>query len=489
MNTTRSLLVGSARTPSAVVSALLRSSRLLCLALLLPFVATAKLPAVTESKLGNGLTVLTRFDRSVPLCAVRFVSRAGSRYDPAGAEGTASLLSDTLMLGAGTRSEADLDRELERNGAVLDAVVGNKSLVVSGDVPTIGAGGLPALLELLADVVTVPTFPAGPVERARERALAGLRRVSDDRLSLAERAFAATVFAAHPYGRPADGSLASVASLTPAALKAFHASWVRPERSILGLAGDCDPKVVAGVLKKRFGAWVAPGAVPTEPALPPVAEVPPRLVLVDTGDATLNQAQLRIGAPLRRTYSDPEYLAYHVSAEVLGGDFSARLNDELRVKAGLTYGAKWLYQLDDSVSRAGYVWTFTGLRDAVRAVDLSFDTVDAYRKGAATEAELTRVKSRLAKAFPFRFETNGQVLAELLQLWLDNRPREVLETYPERVAALDAAALDAVDADVDLSRATVGVVGNTSARAELEALAQRRGLAFSVLTLEELGLR
>lgn len=452
--------------------------------------AAAKVPDVAESRLGNGLVVLQRNDRSVPLCAVRLAVRAGSRYDPKDAEGTASLLSDTLLLGAGGKSEAQIDKELERRGAVLDAGVSNEVLVLSGDVPTVDSAALPALLDLLADVVLAPSFPEAPVLRARERALAGLRAVSDDRSALADRAFAAAVYgAAHPYARPADGSLASLGRVGVAELQAFHAAWVRPERAILGIAGDCDPKVVAASLKKRFGAWKGAGAAPAEPALPPVPATPGQLVLVDTEDPTLNQAQIRLGVPIRRGFDDPQYLAYHVSAEVLGGDFSARLNDELRVKAGLTYGAKWIYGFDDEVSRAGYVWTFAGLRDAARAVDLAYDTVAAYRSGSAGADELTRVKNRLVKAFPFRFETNAQLLAERIQLWIDHRSPDVLTTYPDRVSALDAAALDAVDADFDLSSATLVVVANAAARPDLEALAQRRGLSFKLLSLAELGLR
>lgn len=498
----------------------MKTTLLLSLLIALPASAKTVVPPVETFKLPNGLTVMLREDHSVPLVSVSFRGRAGSGLDPAGKEGLAFLTAETLLYGTATLTEQQIDETTERLGADVGSTAGIEGFYVHGSVPTIDAGAMEQLLRIVADVLQHPSFPTEGVEKVRARVLGTLQGLVDDRAELASRAFAAKVFAGHLYGRPTSGTLASLAAITRDDMVEFHASAVVPDEAALGLAGDFEPKKLKPFLKMLFGdpkwgqvcppggkcyractrpkgesrceAFRTPKGGEIQNALLRIPSAPDqkgtRIVLVDTGDASLNQAQIRLGAPIGRIFANPGWHAHLLATQILGGDFTARLNARLRVKEGLTYGARYGVDYDDIRSGAGIVSTYTSPKDVVRALRITREELARFEKEPIPEDEMKRVATRIVRGFVFRFETAGATLSEHLDLWQDQLPLTHLTTYTDKLAAVTPADLAKVMGEFPLDDVTIVVVANAALQADLEALAKELGGTFETMTPKDLGL-
>ncbi len=467
---------------------------LLAILMLIPVtgLAAEAVPRVQTVTLKNGLTVMLREDHAVPLVAVELRSRAGAIFDPTGQEGLASLTATLMTYGTKSRSEDDISEQVALLGGSLRSYAGTETFRVGGSVPVIDPTALEKYLEILGDVVVSPTFPTAAFDKVRTLRMGRLQGLVDSRSALADRAFDKAVFGTHPYARPSSGTLKSIASLTFGDVMTYHRTHVCPQWSAIGLAGDFDSDEVIEILERTLGAsaW-SKGEARTDPweKLEPAAnKVGIRIVLIDTGDETLNQAQIRLGLPLSRRYLDDGWHAAHMGAQVLGGSFTARLNARLRVKEGLTYGARWRTQDDDIAPGAGYLATYTSPKDVVRALKLTMEEIGRFRAEPIPTAELDSVKQRLVNGFVFRFETATNVLDEHMDLWQEKLPLSHLAKLPARLEAVTSEDIKAVAGDFPDRNYTIVVVGNQKLAEELKAYAAELGGTLRVETPEWLGL-
>jgi zinc protease len=194
---------------------------------------------------------------------------------------------------------------------------------------------LPAALDILADVVLRPSFPAAEIERQRASRLAALAQQRDDAGTIAAKTVAAVLYGErHPYGHLELGTEASVKSMTREAMVAFWQQNFVPNNAALVVAGDITMKELRAIAEKAFGGW-KPGT-PARPALPTPSTAPARLVIVDRPGAP--QTELRVAA-IGAARATPDYYALEVMNSALGGQFTSRLNQNLREVHGYSYGA------------------------------------------------------------------------------------------------------------------------------------------------------
>ena len=191
-------------------------------------------------------------------------------------------------------------------------------------------------LPIFALVARRPTFAPAELERQRLQALDDLKVSMADPSTLAGFAAARAVYGAAPYGAPVNGAPQSLAALTPKDEIAFHQAWWRPDLTTLVLSGDLTPEEGFAAAQRWFGDWARPS--PPPPSAPPPAgpPLPPRVIVVDLPQA--GQAAV-IVARRGLERRDPRHYAALVANQVLGGGFSSRLNNEIRIKRGLSYGA------------------------------------------------------------------------------------------------------------------------------------------------------
>ena len=393
-------------------------------------------PPVARTRLANGLQLLVAARPGVPLVAIRLLVRAGSSLDPARRHGLAHLAAAAVRRGTRRRSGTRLDAEVEALGTVLGGGVDEDAAVLGLSAPL---EALPRLLDVVADVAIRPTFPAGEVDRLRRREVAALAHEIDEPGVLADRATLEACFGDHPYGHPADGRGRDVAAVRRAELAAFHDRHWRPSRGTLVVVGPVDPVRTLAQVVRRFGGWKGTQGAELEIA-PPAPPAGPAVVIVDRPELT--QVQLRIASAGYHRGS-PDYTAGLVAGAVLGGGFTSRLMEAVRVNRGLSYGVRSRF----STSRAGGLFafsSFTKVETAGELVQVALDEVARFREGGPTGEELERIGGYLCGLYPLGLETHEQWAEKLAEVELHGLGDAEVEGFTDRVRAVDAAACLAV---------------------------------------------
>ena len=193
-------------------------------------------PAIGKSTLPGGMRVWTVRHTQVPLVAFTLLVRRGAASDPAGKDGLAAVTADMLDEGSGDRSAIQIHEALARFGAQFDTDIGSDATVVS--VTVLSRFSQP-VLSLLSDVVVRPALRDEDFARVRQLRLHRLTQLRDMPGALADRAFLKLLYGPHPYGHSPIGSEASLAAMTAADVRRFHARSIRPAVTTLIAVGDC----------------------------------------------------------------------------------------------------------------------------------------------------------------------------------------------------------------------------------------------------------
>jgi zinc protease len=290
------------------------------------------LPTPAQKVLPNGLRVIVAHSSTLPLVTADLTVRGGASSDPQGLAGAASMTAELLTEGTTSRSAKDVARQTETLGANLEASSGWESTSVTLNVTS---DKLAAAMPLLADVVRNPTFKDEELDRVRTQSLDALTVAYQQPGSLAGYVNAPVIYAGGPFGHVAGGTPDSLKRIKREDLTGLHDAMFRPDNAILVLTGDITPEEGFALAEKAFGDWKKPAAgLPVIPDAGPVAA--PRTLIVDlpgTGQAAVVVTKRAI------TRADPRYYQGIVATSVLGGGYSARLNEEIRIKRGLSYGA------------------------------------------------------------------------------------------------------------------------------------------------------
>jgi len=386
-------------------------------------------PQPAVKTLPNGLRVFVVTDRSQPAVAARLVIlSAGSIKDPNKLPGVARMTAELLTQGTETRSAQQIAEAIDFIGGSLGASAGKDSTTITLDVVK---KDLSTGLDLMSDVLLHPAFSAEELDRQRQQLLSNLTVQYSDPEYLASVVFGRTVFSNSPYGLPEEGTPDSVKKLNRDNFVKFHQANYAPNEALLAFAGDISPEEAFAAAEKYFGPWprhdVAAYDAGTVQPSPGV-----HIWLVDKPDAV--QTQIRVGkVGIRR--GDPNYIPVQVMNRVFGGGYNSRLNTEVRVKKGLTYGA---YSSFDPHRYAGSfaIGTFTRTAATVEATKLAVDLITQMATGDIKPAELDFARDYLAGVYPIQSETAEQVANRVLTAAAFDLPTDYNSTYPDRVRAV-----------------------------------------------------
>jgi zinc protease len=383
----------------------------------------------------SGATVYLIERHDIPLVDFEITARAGSLWDPVGKEGRAAALAELLLRGAGDRDREDLEEELDLLGADLEGDNGLISTTISGDVL---ARNLDPVMALLGDVILRPRLQKSELLRLRREMESDILQTRDYDRALNQRFFERYLMGTHPYGRPEDGTLAGVKALKAEDLKAAWEEHFVGPNLIFGFAGDVSRAQVEAILDTHFKG-LRPGAR----AALTLPEPPPpqgrQVLLVDKPERTQNQILLGHLAP-RSTHEDQYALA--VGNTLFGGTFTARLNQEVRDKRGLSYGA---YSTVEGDPFAGIfsMWTFPASEDAMKTIQLLISLFEGLRAAPLTDDEVNFSKEYLINSFAFRVDTPSKLLDESIRADLLGLPPDYLSTYVPHIKAVTTAQVNA----------------------------------------------
>ncbi|HEY2753903.1 pitrilysin family protein [Phenylobacterium sp.] len=411
------------------------------------------LPKPAERTLANGLRVVVARSSDLPLVTADLTLKTGGWADPAGLAGAAGMTAEMLTEGTTTRSARDVARQVEALGATLDS---SASLEASTITLNVMPDKLQTGMAIMADVTRNPAFAAEELERQRAQALDGLRVAYQEPGQVAGFAAAPVVFAGTPFGHVSTGTPASIARIKPADLVALHKAWFRPDNAILVLTGDITAEQGFAMAEKAFGDWSRPASpLPATPSIKPSAS--PRAIAIDlpgTGQAAVTMVKSAIAR------NDPDYYPGIVANTLLGGGYSSRLNLEIRVKRGLSYGASSNLSANRSTGsfRAA---AQTKNESAPQVLGLMAEQMTSLAGKPATAEELTARKSNLVGSFGRRLATSGGLAGILGNLALNDVPLDEITRYTAKVEAVSPAQVQAFAARVmDPARASVIVAGD-----------------------------
>lgn len=418
--------------------------------------AGVSLPDYDALTLDNGTKVLLLRKPDVPMVAARVLVRGGALADAAGKEGSASLLSDLLGKGAGTRDALAFANASESVGGEISFAADREAVWVSADFLSRDAD---LMIELLADALQRPTLAKAEFEKLRTRSIQSMAAAKDgDPRGLVDTYGNAWLFRGHPYGRPVSGDENTLAALTLEDLAAYYRDQMGGDRTTIAIAGDFDPAAMRGKVERAFGGWrKAEGALPV--VEPKLRENTRRVLLVDKPGATQTYFWAGNVGP---TISDPAREAQDLVQTVFGGRFTSMLNTELRIKSGLSYGARASLDRLAQPGAASFV-SFTRTDATGQALDLAFATL-ARLHGQTLDAEtLISAKRYVLGQYAPDFETAAQLAGVIARLDLYGLPRDYVDGYGARIEAADAAAVAAARSAFAPADATVLVaIGDAS---------------------------
>lgn len=410
-------------------------------------------PEFQESRLANGLDLLVVENRELPVVSISLRLPAGSALDPVDQEGVASMVAELLTKGTESRSAEDISSAIEGVGGSLNAGAGQDFFSVSS---TVLKDHVELAFELIGDVLMNSTFPEEELELARTRTLSALRLEKTQPSALANRFISRALYGEHPYGRrPAESS---VSELSREDVVAFAETYLKPESALLVVAGDIDLKSAKRLAQQHLGSWE--GSAPTAdfPAPPPAK--PSEILLVHRPGS--EQSNILMGN-LTMLPGDPQYYAAVVANRILGGGSAARLFMKLREEKGWTYGSY------SSVTRPRDMGRFVANAEVRNEVTDSALTellkqVELLSQEPVTADEITKAKGYLIGSFPRQIETPQQIANQVSTVKLLGLGKDYLETYRERLAAVETAEImGAAERLMTPDSAVIVVVGDGQA--------------------------
>jgi len=398
-------------------------------ALLLP-TSRAEAMKIQVVKSPGGITAWLVEEHSVPLLAMRFAFDGGSAQDPAGKEGVANFLGGMLDEGAGDIGSKEFQERMEEIAMRMSFDDARDAFYGSFETLSENRDNAVALLAL---ALSKPRFDTDAVDRVRGQLLANLAYAARDPDRVAAEQWSAMAFAGHPYGRPTNGTQASLQGISRDDLSDYWSRTFARDNLKVVVVGDIDAATLAGMLDTVFGQLPAKARLTPVPPTQPAAAEKQKVI-----EMAVPQSVARFGLPAL-TRKDKDFMAAFVLNTVLGGGaMSSRLWEEVREKRGLAYSVFTTIQPYKQSS------IFTGgVATKNEQIAQSLDLIRAELKRIATEGptekELADAKSYLTGSFALRFDSNAKIANQLLWFWQEDMGLDYVDRRNAEIEALTLA--------------------------------------------------
>lgn len=400
-----------------------------------------KLPALRRFSLGNGLKVILAERHETPIVSLGLVLDAGFAADStlpkdARKPGLATMALDMLDEGTKSRDALTISSQLEALGANLD--VGS-----SLDSSSISLSSISSLLDpalaIYADVLRNPAFPKHELERLKKQRIAGIQQEKSQPMGMALRVLPPLLYGEqHAYGLPLTGSgtESAVAAFTVEDLQQFHRDWIRPDNATLIVVGDITHAKLRPLLDKHLGTWAAPkAALPRKNLAQKPLPEKPRVYLINRPGA---EQSVIIAGHLAAPFSADDKAPLDTLNAILGGQFTSRLNMNLREDKHWAYGARSL--LKDARGQQPFLAyapvqtdkTADSMREILKEV------AQLSGKRPATTDEISSAQKSLVLSLPGAHETNAAISSTIGQAVVFKLPDDYYNQYARRVQALTA---------------------------------------------------
>ena len=399
------------------------------------------LPGAHHIELENGAVFILHEKRDVPLIGIHATIRGGAVSDPEGKSGLSGLLAGLLEKGAGGRDAAAFAEAIDSVGGSLAASAGLEAITISGEFL---ARDSDLMVELLVDMLQGPALDPEEMRKLRDRRINLIRAAKDGDLRRLTATYGnAFLFGEHPYGTPVYGSEASLARITHRDLLGYYRDFVGADRLVVAVAGDFDALAMIESLSAAFGDWRRAAA-----ALPVIEaserQRGRRVLLVDKPGAT--QSYFWIGnVGVSKHYASRAEL--DIANTLFGGRFTSMLMDEMRTKAGLTYGAGSSLRRPSKAGSVAII-SSTKTETTLEAIDLALELLTKLRDEGVADDMIVSGKNYILGQFPPRFETAEQLATEFAILEAYGLDASYIDDYGDAVASAAGESIRSVINDV-----------------------------------------
>lgn len=376
---------------------------------------SVQVPAVKEATLKNGLKVAVVERRAVPSVAVRLLVNAGSDKEDAKKAGLARLTASLLTKGTKTRTANEIAEQSEFNASsVFGFAQWHTANVGMGTLSSVFDTGM----EIFADVVRNPVFPQSEIDLIKTLTLDGLKAQLSQPSALASYASSVYSFREHPVG----GTPASISAIGKTDIETFYQKHYRPSGSVLIFVGDITLQKAVAEAEKYFGTWTSSdrsvstaGWGSAAGARTSPQNIFSRFLVIDlpeSGQASVNyfKSVYAGGRPTK------DYYTASVLNSLLGGGYSSRLNQEVRIKRGLSYGARSFFSWRNGPPTFT-VSTQTKDTSAAEVAELIVSELKRLAVTVADDPELDPRKAVLTGTFGRSLETNSGIALAVADLY------------------------------------------------------------------------
>ncbi len=391
-----------------------------------------KLPRLQRAELSNGLKLVLAERRELPLVNMRLLVDAGYAADPPAAPGLATLTLDMLDEGTRTRSSLEIAGELDGLGMQLSA---GSTLDVSYVTMSALKANIEKSLGLFADVVLNPAFPEADFKRLKAQQLTRIQHEKAQPLSMALRVLPGLLYdEGHAYGNPLTGSGTekSVEAMTRDGLAEFHRAWFRPNNATLVVVGDITLAELTPKVEAAFLRWEK-GPAPAKRISEVAHRESSRIYLLDRPGAAQS---VIIAGHIAPPKVNPDEIAVETMNMVLGGQFAARINMNLREDKHWSYGARSVFQ-DARGQRPFFIYApVQSDKTRESMVEIDRELRGILKDRPVTPEEFTFAQESMTLSLPGSRESMNQLAAGIQEIVSFGLPDDHFETFPGKVRAL-----------------------------------------------------
>lgn len=394
--------------------------------------AAAKFPDLQKATLKNGMKVVLAKREGVPTVGMNMVFDAGHSADKADKAGAATLAMGMMDEGTKDKSTLEISEQLQILGASLGTGADADASYVTMNTlkPTLDAS-----LDLYADVILNPAFPKDEFDRQKNQRLAQIQREKSNPVSMAFRVVPKILYGeGHPYSLPSSGYEKTVQDMTREDLVKYYNDWIKPNNATLVVVGDINMDELLPKLEKRFAGWEK-GSVPKKDVgkAKDMAATKGKLYLMDRPES---QQSVIVAGHLIDPYGQISEIAKTTAINVLGGEFTSRVNMNLREDKHWSYGA-FTFVNDYKGNRPLVTYAPVQTDKTKESVQEIMKELKAYvDDNPVTKEEFDKTTKNTILQLPGQWETSNAVLSSVVNQVKYGLPDNYYQTYDSKVRNL-----------------------------------------------------
>jgi zinc protease len=410
-----------------------------------------KLPEIQIFTLDNGLKVYYVHKNTLPITQVNLIIHSGSRYDFSDESGLAQLTSMLIDEGAGNLTGLEIDNEIELLGSILsiDSAKEYSSISLLSLNENIHRS-----LELFTLILQEPNFNEVDFKREKEKLITHILQQNDNPAYIANTEFKSYLFNNTPYKFPNTGLTKTVEKITNNSVQKFYQENYLPSNTSLIIVSGSDEHEIYSLAQRYFGNWKTSKKV--ESLKVNFKNSEKKIILIDKPDAS--QSELKIGH-LSKSRKSKDFYAASVMNSILGGQFSSRINLNLREDKGYTYGAHSSFSYN---SFGGYFSVSSSVKtentgDAIKEILFELENI----KSTVTQKEVEFAKSYLIRRYPALFETYSQLASNLSLIPIFDLDKDYFDNYTDNISKVTIEDVSkAANDNILLDNLTIVIVGD-----------------------------